>query len=109
MKKTMTAKMEEGFKSEQQARQLDRSEIMKGLKDEESARQMVQKDLEVLKEEMKACRCEAEAHCAAHWKGLGGSGTFARRPAFASRFSEVFIPRIEGILGDIRRRQTLSQ
>ena len=54
-KKTMTATIEEGFKSEQQGRQLAQSEIMKGLKDEENARQMVQKDPEG----------EAEAQCAA--------------------------------------------
>ena len=41
--------MEEGFRSEQQARQLAHIEIMKGLKNEENARQMVRKDLEVLK------------------------------------------------------------
>ena len=35
MEMTMTAKMEEGFRSEQQARQLAHSEIMKGFKNEE--------------------------------------------------------------------------
>ena len=48
----MTAKMEEAFRSEQQARQLAQSEIMKRLKDEENARQMVRKDFEGLSVEM---------------------------------------------------------
>ena len=36
VRKTMTAKMEEGFRIEQQARQLAQSEMTKGLKDEEN-------------------------------------------------------------------------
>ena len=40
MEKTMTAKMEEGFRNEQQAKQLAQREIMDGFKNED--RQMVQ-------------------------------------------------------------------
>ena len=49
----MSAKMAEGLRSAQQARQQSQNEIMKGLKNEENARQMVRKDLAVTKEEMK--------------------------------------------------------
>ena len=41
----MTAKMEEGSRNEQQARQLTLREIINGLKNEENARQMVRNDL----------------------------------------------------------------
>ena len=100
MEKTMTAKMEEGFKSEQQARQQAQSEIMQGLKDEENARQMVPKDLEVLKEEMKSLqRRSGSTVCseASTGVGLGGFGAFAGPPAYASQFSDIFIPRKDGI------------
>ena len=48
--KTMTAKMEEGSRSERQATQLAQNEILKGLKNEENARQMVQNDSMTTKE-----------------------------------------------------------
>ena len=65
MEKTMTAKMEEGFRSEQQARQLAQSEMMKGLKDEENARQ----------EEMKSLKIGSGSTV---YSGVGSSGIFAR-------------------------------
>ena len=53
MEQKISAKMEESLRSERQARQLAQNEIMKGLKNEENATQMVQKDLAVMKEEIK--------------------------------------------------------
>ena len=53
MEQKMSDRMAEGFRCEQQARQLAQNEIMKGLHNEEHARQMVQKDLAVLKVEKK--------------------------------------------------------
>ena len=44
MEENMSAKMAEGFRNEQQARQQAQNEIMKGLKNEENARQLVQRD-----------------------------------------------------------------
>ena len=92
MQKTMTAKMEDGFRSEQQARQLAQSEMMKGLKDEENAREMVEKDLEVPKEEMKSLKI-----------GSGSTVCSGRHlckvPACASRCSEILIPREMEFLG----------
>ena len=49
MEETMWAKMEEGFRSEQQARQQAKNEMMDGLKNEENTRQLVQRDLAVMK------------------------------------------------------------
>ena len=51
--KTMTAKMEEGSRTERQATQLAQNEILKGLKNEENARQMVQNDLMTIKEKIR--------------------------------------------------------
>ena len=78
--------MEEGFRSKQQARQLAQNEIMQGLKNEENARQMVQKDLEVLKEETKNLNMgNGSTVCreASTGVGLGTSNTFARPPSFS--------------------------
>ena len=63
MERKMSAKMEEGFRSEQQARQQAQNEIMKGLKNEENARQMVQKDLAVMKEEIKNLKNGTWKYC----------------------------------------------
>ena len=62
----MTAKMEEGFKSEQ------------------LARQQAKKDLDVLREEMKKLKLTRETT----------TGVSLQGPAFASRYSEIFIPRM---------------
>ena len=63
--KTMTAKMEEGFGSEQQTGKQAQSEMMKGLKDEENARQ----------EEMKSLKIgSGSTRCG----GVGSSGTLTR-------------------------------
>ena len=102
--KTMTAKMEEGFRSEQQARQLTHSEILKGLKNEENARQMVRKDHEVLKEEMKNLKMGSGSTVfseASTGVGLGSSGTFGR-----ALDSEIFISRkmeFEGCVTDYKK------
>ena len=71
MQKTMTAKMEEGFRSELQTRQQAQSEMMKGLKDEENARQ----------EEMKSLKIGSGSTVCS---GVGSSGTLGKAPAFAS-------------------------
>ena len=76
MQKTMTAKMEEGFRSEQQARQQAQSEMMKGLKDEENARQ----------EEMKSLKI-------GNGRTVCSGRHLCKVPAFVSRYSEMFIPR----------------
>ena len=70
---------------------------------------MAKKDLEALTEEMKSLqRRSASTVCseASTGVGLGGSGTFARLPASASRFSEIFIPRkmeFKGWLTDYKK------
>ena len=92
----MSPKMEEGFRSEQQARQQAQNEIMKGLKNEESARLLVQRDLAVMKEEIKNLKIgSVSTVCseASAGVGLGASGTSARPPALASRYNEIFNPR----------------
>ena len=71
--------MEEGFRSERQARQLAHSKIMKGLKHEENARQMMRRDLEVLKEEMNSLQrgCGSTVCSeASTGVGLGGAPSF---------------------------------
>ena len=81
---TMSAKMEEGFRQQAQ------NERMKGLKNEEIARQFVQRDLAVMKEEIKnLMMASLSAVCSEAGTGLrlGASGTFARPPALA------YIPR----------------
>ena len=86
MEKMMSAKMEEGFTSEQQA----------GLKIDENARQLVSRDLDLMKEEIKNLRMESGSTVcseASTGVGLGASGTFVRPPALASRYNEIFIPR----------------
>ena len=79
MEKTMTAKMDEGFKSEQ------------------LARQQAKKDLDVLKEEMKKkLKLRSEAT----------TGVSLQGPAFASKYSEIFIPRkmeFNGLVTDYKQ------
>ena len=85
MELAMTAKMEEGFRNEQQAREQEQKEIMAGLKNEENAREMVQIDLQAIKDKIRQLESGS---------GIGGtvgsevsavvvkgpSGTFARPP-----------------------------
>ena len=90
MEETMSAKMEEGFRQQAQ------NERMKGLKNEENARQFVQRDLAVMKEEIKNLKMGSlSAVCSEAGTGLrlGASGTFARPPALACRYYEILIPR----------------
>ena len=96
MEEMMSAKMEEGFKGEPQARQQAENEMLKGLKNEESARLLVQRDLAVMKEEtknLKMGRGSTVCSEASTGVGLGASGTFARPPTLAFRYNEIFIPR----------------
>ena len=53
MEEAMTAKMEEGLRNEQQARQQAQNDVMAGLKNEENARQMVQTDLQAIKDKIR--------------------------------------------------------
>ena len=81
MVETMSGKMEEGFRSEQQARQQAQNEIMEGLKNEENARQLVQQDLAVMKEENKNLEMgSGSTVCseASTGVGLGALGTLPR-------------------------------
>ena len=50
MERTITAKMEQGFRNEQQARQEAQKETNVGHKNEENDRQMVQHDLQTSKD-----------------------------------------------------------
>ena len=52
-KAAMTAKMDEGLRNEEQARQQTQKEIMAGLKNEANARQMVQNDLQAIKDKIR--------------------------------------------------------
>ena len=85
MKETMTAKMEEFFRSEQLAREQAHNEI----------KQMVRKDLGVMKEMKNLKMGSRSTVCseASTGESLGSSGTFARPPALASQYSEIFIPK----------------
>ena len=97
MVQKMSGKLEEGLRSEQQARQQAQNEIMKGLKNEENARQMVQKDLAVMEEEIKNLKKKGSGSTvcseASTDVGLGASGIFVRPPAQASRYNDVFVPK----------------
>ena len=53
MEQAMTAKMEEGFRNEEQAREQSQKDIMAGLKNEENARQMVPIDLQAIKDNIR--------------------------------------------------------
>ena len=66
-----------------------------GCKNEENARQPVQKELAVMKDEMKNLKMgSGSAVCCEASTGMGlGSGTFSRPPPLPSRWNEIFIPR----------------
>ena len=53
MEAAMTAKMDEGFKNEEKARQQTQKEIMAELKNEANGRQMVQNDLQTIKDKIR--------------------------------------------------------
>ena len=92
MEKAMTAKMEESLKNEQLARQQAQNKIQ----------QMAKRDLDALKQDMKSLHMGSwSTACseASTGVGLGGSGTFARPTALASRFSQIFIPRKVEFIG----------
>ena len=62
-----------------------------GLKNEETARQLVQNDIAVMKEEIKNLKMGSSSTVsseASAWVGLG-SGTFARPPPLATRWTET--------------------
>ena len=64
MEQAMTAKMEEGFRNEQQAREQAQKEIMAGLKNEENAREMVQIDLQAIKDKTRQLESGSQwRHC----------------------------------------------
>ena len=95
----MTAKTEEGFRNEQQARQLAQREIMNGLKNEENARQMVQNDLITIKEKIRQLELGSGSGStvgsdASTAVGKRPSGTFARPPPRVGiRLNDFFMPR----------------
>ena len=99
MENLMTAKMEERFRNEQQARQLAQREIMNGLRNEVDARQMVRNDTVTMKEEIG--HIELGSGCgstvgndASTAVGKGPSGTFARPPpGFGNLLNDFFTPR----------------
>ena len=99
MEKTMTAKMEEGFRNEQQARQQAQKEIMIGLKKEENARQMVQNDLQTIEDKIRQLELGSGTGSTVGSDvstavGKGPSGTFARAPpGVAVRLNDLFLPR----------------
>ena len=99
MEEAGTAKMEEGFRNEQQARPQAQKQIMAGLENEENARQMVQIDLQAIKDKMRQRESGSgsggtvgsEVSTAV---GKGPSGTFARPPpGVAVRLNDLFLPR----------------
>ena len=58
---------------------------------QDEVKRMAKKDLDALKEE-KVCRGEVEVCSeASTGVGLGSSGTYARPPALASRFNDIFL------------------
>ena len=61
MEEAMTAKMEEGFKNEQQVRQQAQKEMVAGLKNGANARQIVQTDLQAIEEKISQSRAAAVA------------------------------------------------
>ena len=85
MEAAMTAKMEEGFRNEEQARQQTKKEIMDALKNEENARQMVQIDSQAIKEKIRQLEWSSGSggtvgSAVSTAVGRGPSGTFARWP-----------------------------
>ena len=99
MEQAMTAKMDEGFRNEQQAREQSQKDTMAGLKTEENARQMVQIDLQAIKDKIRQLESGngsggtvgSEVRTAV---GKGPSGTFARAPpGVAVRLNDLFVPR----------------
>ena len=66
-----------------------------GFKKEENARQLVQKELMVMKDEIKNLMMgSGSTVCSEASTGMGlGSGTFARPPPLSPRWNDTFIPR----------------
>ena len=94
----MTAKMEEGFRNEQQARQQAQKEIMAGLKNEDNARQMVQTDLQAIKDKIRQLESGSGSGSTVGSEvstavGKGPSGTFVRPPPGVAVWNDLFMPR----------------
>ena len=95
----MTAKMEEGFRNEQQAKQQAQKEIMNGIKNEENARQMVQHDVQTSKDKIRQLEAGSDSGSTVGSDvstavGKGPSGTFERPPlGIAIRINDLFLPR----------------
>ena len=91
LEEKVSARMDDRFSNEEQARQRIRNEMMHGCKNEESARQLVRKELAVVKDEIKNLRIIAVPSVARHVLDLAfGPCT---PPPLASRYHEIFIPR----------------
>ena len=92
MEAAMTAKMEEGFRNEEQARQQTQKEIMAGPKNAANARQMLQNDLQAIKDEIR--QLELSRGSGSDVSTAVGSGAFARPPqGMAVRLNELLLPR----------------
>ena len=105
----MVVKMEQGFKNEQNARQLVQSETAHGFKNEENARQPVQNEIAAMKEEIKNLNVGSGSTVCSDadaWVALG-SGTFARPPPPSTRWTEMWFPRqmeFKGLITDFTQR-----
>ena len=96
MEEAMTAKMEDGFRNEEQARQQTQKEITAGLKNEANARQMVQNHLQAIKDKIKQLESGSGSGSTVGTEVSteGPSGTFARPPpGIAIRLNDLFMPR----------------
>ena len=116
MESTMAAKMEEGFRNEQQARQQARKERMKGLKNEENCstngaarlkdNQIKEKIRQLGSGSGSGSTVGSDARKAV---GTRPSGTFARPPpGFGNRSNEWFIPRKSEFKGWVTDYQGLT-
>ena len=79
--------MDEGFKKEQHARQQFQSKIVQRFKNEENARQLVQKELAVMKDEIKNLKMGKWQYCVQRGQYRHGTGVWYLCSATATHFS----------------------
>ena len=84
-----------------------------GFKNEENARQLVQKELAVMKDEIKNLKVGSGSTVwsEASTRARLGSGTYAQPPPLSSRWTETWIPRrieLKGWVTDFTERKSLG-
>ena len=87
LKEDMSSKMDEGFKREQQARQRIQCEIVLGFKNEEKTIQLVQKELAVVKDQLKNLMMGSGSTVCSEGQYRVGAGVWYLCSATATHFS----------------------